>query len=305
MRSNNRNEAITHLAMPERRIPVLIESGPENAEGFVPSIVWSDKPITSVRRLEPPFVEGLKNPSKRKEIEKEHGAISATEWNRLRELVDLKDRLNAGDWSPVITLNTDALAPLRSLLGQLGPGSWFIEKDKSGTERRTFKSASGDVRANLSFKIEPEKHPSTAPVAGASVPKVSPISHRSVEMGFEVRPAAFALSKAFTEGLSKTRFVVWWHEAAKKFAPGLYCPDIVTALYALVMWSSGTAGGWAICQNPRCTTKDYLRSRVKQRYCTHECQVAAAMQRYRANLKRKAESKSKALTKNKKQAGRK
>ena len=87
MGSNNNHEAITHLAMPVRQIPVLIDSSPEKAEGFVPSIIWSDKPVTSVRRLLPSFVEGLESPRKRKEIEKEHGVIDSVEWNRLRELL--------------------------------------------------------------------------------------------------------------------------------------------------------------------------------------------------------------------------
>lgn len=235
MRSNNDNEAITHLAMPERQIPVLIDSSPENAEGFVPSSGTSDLSVTMVRRLLPSFVDGLRNPQRRKEIEREHGAIDAAEWNRLREMLALKDRLNADDW---------------------GPGLFLYGEEQ---ERRFV------VRGS-------------------------------------VKGAGFLLLKAFTAGLSKTRFVVWWHKAAKKFVPGLYCPDIVTALYALAVWSSGTAGGWAICQ--KCGN-DYPRRRAKQRYCSHKCQVAAAMQRYRANLERKAKAKSKTTTKGKKQAGRK
>ena len=123
----------------------------------------------------------------------------------------------------------------------------------------------------------------------------------SVEIRGVRKSAAFALSEAFTAGLSKTRFVVWWSDVGRKFVPGLYCPDIVTALYALAMWSSGTAGGWVICQ--RCT-KDYPRRRAKQLYCSHKCQVAAGMKRYRENLEKKAKSKSKATTKSKQSKGR-
>jgi hypothetical protein len=311
MRSNNHHEAITNLALPGREIPVLIDSGPEKAEGFVPSIGWSDKPVTSVRRLQPSFVEGLKKPGKRREIEKEHGTISAIEWNRLHELLDLKDRLNAGDWSPVVNLNTKELAPL---LDRLSPGGWIIEDDKPGTGKRTYRSASGDVRASFSFDIELEKCSSTAPVSGASVGKAAPpvlsdlgrsgkVEEWECEISAEVKTAVLALSEAFTAGLSKTRFVVWWSNVGKKFVPGLYCPDIVTALYALVMWSSGTAGGWAICQNPRCKKKDYFRSRVKQRYCSHKCQVAAAMQRLRDKRKLEAKPESKPPTASKKSKG--
>lgn len=315
MRSNHNNEAITHLAMPERQIPVLIDSSPEKTEGFVPSIVWSDKPVTSVRRLLPSFIDGLDSPRKRKEIEKEHGVIDRAEWDRLREMLALKDRLNAGDWSPVVTLDTKELAPLPALLDRLSPGGWIIEDDKSGTGKRTYRSASGDVRAIYSFEIELEKHSSTAQVAGASVSKAAPRIHPGIErsgnnekpilefkgkIGFEIRPAAFALSKAITEGLSKTRFVVWWHESAKKFVPGLYCPDILTALYSLAMWSSGTAGGWAICQ--RCG-ENYPRKRTKQFYCGSKCRVAAAMKRLRDKRKLETVPESKAPAGSKKRKG--
>lgn len=106
------------------------------------------------------------------------------------------------------------------------------------------------------------------------------------------KQSAFAVSEALTEGLSKTRFVVWWTDVERNLVPGLYCPDIVTALYASAIWSSGTSGGWAICQ--KCG-KDFARRRAQQFYCSHKCQVAAAMTRYRRNLKRVTEPKLKVL----------
>jgi len=305
MRSNNDHEAITHLAMPERQIPVLIDSTLEKSEGFVPSIAWSDKPVTNVRRLLPQFVQGLASPQRRLEIEKEHGTISTTEWDRLRELLGLRDRLNAGDWSPVITSNAEEiLKDFSSRLDRLSPGGWFVLAGESGTGKQTLRSASGDVQLTTSIEI--------APVGGIAdrkaAARIHPVPKRdgrtaqwSAKISGVYKTAPYALSEAFTAGLSKTRFVVWWSHVGNKLVPGLYCPDIVTALFALAMWGSGTAGGWAICQ--RCN-KDYPRSRAKQRYCSHRCQVAAAMKRYRKNLERKAKSKSK-TTKNKKRTGRK
>jgi hypothetical protein len=316
MRSNNHNEAITNLAVPERRIPVLIESSAERAEGFVPSIVWSGKPVTPIQRLQPSFIDGMGSPGKRREIEKEYGAISAVEWNRLRNLLDLKDRMNAGDRSPIVTSNAkEALAHWPALLDKLSPGGWSIEEDKAGV--RTYRSASGDVQARISFssaiEIEPWQASLKAPVVGTlkAAPRIYPASKRdrkildmTAEISAAYKPISFALSEAFTAGLSKTRFVVWWFIAAKKFVPGLYCPDIVTALYALAMWSSGTPGGWAICQNRKCG-KDYPRSRTKQRYCSHKCQVAAAMRRMRDKKKRAAAAEAKLAPKTKKRTGRK
>ena len=111
-----------------------------------------------------------------------------------------------------------------------------------------------------------------------------------------------ALSETFTRGMRKTRFVVWWSNAAKRLVPGLYCPDIVTALYALAMWSIGTAGGWAVCQ--KCGD-NYPRRRAKQLYCSHRCQVAAAMQRYRKNREGVAKSKPRTAAKGQVRARRK
>jgi len=310
MKSNNNNEAITHLAMPERQIPVLIDSTPKKSEGFMPAIAGSDKSVTRVRRLSPSFVQGLASSQRRREIEKEHGTISATEWNRLRELLSLRDRLNAGERSPVITSNAkEALEYLPAQLDRLSPRGWFKGKDESG--KLTLKSASGDRPGSISLEIEFGKPTFTSlverPPGRKAIPHVNPVLERhgrtvkwSATINAVCKTVPFALSETFTEGLSKTRFVVWWSEVGKKLVPGLYCPDIVTALYALAMWSSGTAGGWAICQ--KCN-KDYPRRRAKQLYCSHKCQVAAGMQRYRKNLEKAAKSKSR-ITKGKKRMGR-
>jgi hypothetical protein len=311
MRRNNRNEAITHLAMPERQIPVLIDSSTEKAEGFVPSATWSGKPLTSVRRLLPSFVDGLQSPRRRKEIEKEHGAIDAEEWNRLRELLTLTDRLNAGNWSPLISIyGKDALKPIAAQLDRTSPGGWSIEERKTDSGKLAFRLSSGDGQS-VDFGVENitlipieqmQTHKAETSHFDLTTTGDGKIAGGQMEIRGEVKEAAFAFSEAFTAGLSKTRFVVWWHDAAKRLVPGLYCPDIVTALYALAMWSSGTAGGWAICQ--KCGN-DYPRSRAKQRYCSHKCQVAAAMQRMRDKAKRTAQKETKPEPKTKKRTGRK
>jgi len=292
MRTHNHNGPITHLAMPERRIPVLIDCGSKEAEGFVPSIIWSDKPMTSVRRLLPSLVEGLSNRCKQVELEKEYGAIDKAECDRIRDMLALKDRLNAGDWSPVLTPKLDeALNPLAATLDRVSPGGWFMEED--GSENWTFRSVSGDVRASISFNIAFETPWTTATLTEKSGSKTAAridpgslptgnISEWSASVSGAIKSATFAFSEAFTAGLSKTRFVVWWHNAARKFVPGLYCPDFVTALYALAMWSTGTAGGWAVCQ--KCHS-DFARKRAKQLYCSPQCQAAAGMSRLRRKRK--------------------
>jgi hypothetical protein len=310
MRSNNNHETITHLAMPERRIPVLIDAGSGRAEGFMPSMAQSGESVTRVRRLLPSFVKGLDSPQRRTEIAKEHGPIDTAEWQRLRELLALIDRLNAGDWSPVTTSNAeDALERLPALFDQLSHGGWLIDEDEPGTGKLSFRSASGDSRLTVDTGKVTRTPLTNLPSAREAIKQAKPLVDRdgdSVRISIPIRgthkTAAFILSEAFTAGLNKTRFVIWWANLPKKLVPGLYCPDIVTALYASVLATLGTPGGLGVCQ--RCGD-DFIRSRAKQLYCDHKCQVAAAMKRMRNNRKLKTETKSKATTKSKKRAGRK
>ena len=306
MRSNNTHKAITHLAMPQRQIPVLIDSTLEESEGLAPSCA-SDNPVIIVRRLLPSFVKGLASPQRRREIEKEHGTISATKWKELRELLDLKDRLNASDQAPIITSNAhEELNGLVPVLDRLGPEGWSIEREQSGG----YKLVSGHKSVEIKFGKPRFQFPSVNWRAGreAASKEDSGLERDGIAPEWSgvitatSKTPAFALAEAFTAGLSNARFVVWWSDVGKKLVPGVYCPDIVTALYALAMWSGGTEGGWAICQ--RCH-KDYARSRAKQRYCSHKCRVAAGMKRYRERLKRAAKSQSKATAKSKKRKGRK
>ena len=241
MKSNNNNEVITHLAMPERQIPVLIDSDRSKAEGFVPSSLWSNASLTGVMRLQPKAViDALKNPEQRQRFQREHGTV----WNELLDLLALLERMNAGDYSPII------------------------------------KTSESDVAERIEGDV----------------------LHITVKSTITGKSLAFAISEAFTKGLSKVRFVVWWSVIAHKFIPGLYCRDTMTAIYASVLSAMGTPGGVGVCQ--KCKTP-FIRSRSKQLYCSHKCQVAAGMRRYRKNLERAAKSKSRTTTKSKKRAGRK
>lgn len=217
MRSNNHNEAITHMAMPEREIPVLIDSEPGKHEGFVPSIVWSDKPMTAVRRVPPQLVEK---------------ALADPQQRELNELLALLERVNAGDHSPIIESSNHQV-----------------------THQRIGKKATDHIEFT---------------VTGKSL--------------------RFAITEAFTKGLSKVKFVIWWSTVANKFVPGLYCPDLATAIYASYLSKIGTRGGIGICQRCRAS---FPRSRKNQRYCSHKCQVAAAMRRYRQEPKKGARPKPK------------
>lgn len=252
MGSNNGIGTIPHPAKQDRLIPVLIDSAPEKADGFVASKVWGDKPVTMVQRLLPSFLKNLKNPQRLKEIEQIHGKIGSAEWTRLRGMHSLIDRLNSGDWSPILSATSGQTEEL--LLIQAARVSPREERSGRATQPRLKRAEETDDYSVLS----------------------------GIEINGKIVSPILTLMEAFTAGLSRTRFVVWWSDDEGKLGPGLYCPDILTGLYALAMWSSGNVGGWTICQRCR---KGFTRRRAKQLYCSHRCQVAAAMQRHRHRLK--------------------
>jgi hypothetical protein len=303
--------------MPERKIPVLIDSSPEKAEGYVPLEASNGEPTTKVRRLNASNFKNLnKNSKLREEIEQEYGTIDTAEWMRLCKLMKLQDRLKRGDWSPEYSSDfMEKVGPFSRLVADIfGSKSATAYQDKSGLG---FQIASDDGKESLTLSVD------EVPNTGADEEsyglileetykgQFGPVTSRTpitqfrepVEFRFELRPnvktkliahlplnedlekAEFALSKAFTAGMSKVRYVVWWSELVKKLIPGLYCPDIMTALYALAMWSSGTDGGLAVCW--KCN-EPYSRRRDEQNYCTENCRAAAAMQRRRARLKSKS-----------------
>ena len=87
-----------------------------------------------------------------------------------------------------------------------------------------------------------------------------------------------AILEMLNEGLKRARPVVWWSYAKMKASLGLYCPDGHTALYALALEGMGSLGGLGVCQ--RCGNP-FHRSRRTQHYCSHRCQLAASMKRFR------------------------
>lgn len=95
---------------------------------------------------------------------------------------------------------------------------------------------------------------------------------------------AYALCRIMNRGIQRVRFIVWWVERERRLAPGLYCEDTSSALFALALVSLGGPGSLCVCL--RCGTPFFAR-RGKQVYCSYRCQTAAAMMRYRANKKQR------------------
>ncbi len=102
---------------------------------------------------------------------------------------------------------------------------------------------------------------------------------------------AYALCKIMNRGIQQSQFIVWWVERERRLAPGLYCEDVSSALFALALIGRGRPGSLCVCL--RCGAPFFAR-RGKQAYCSHRCQTAAAMMRYRANKKQREKVSAKA-----------
>jgi hypothetical protein len=94
--------------------------------------------------------------------------------------------------------------------------------------------------------------------------------------------------RTLSDGLRKpqgaVQFVLWWNDKADCLSAGLLCPDARTAAFALLLGATGQASGLGVCS--RCGNP-FPALRGGQRYCSSRCQTAAAMARYRANLKQR------------------
>jgi hypothetical protein len=217
---DNPNEAITNIAMPERRIPVLVRSASGKRDGLV-HVLFYPPPTHSidifgpadVRRIPQTALKMFVDPEQRKTFEKKYGPIHESWYKKLLYLLKLADVIGRREKG------------LRQCVAE-GLGTGYIRE-----------------RA--------------------------------------IRDPMRELGEQLNMGIYKALFVIWWAEHEKKFAPGLYCPDMPTALYALALSAIGEAGAVGVCRH---CGKPFIRSRGKQSYCNHKCQVAAGMVRYRKRL---------------------
>jgi hypothetical protein len=89
------------------------------------------------------------------------------------------------------------------------------------------------------------------------------------------------LSRQLNTQARRARFVLWWNESKRKFAPGLYCDNMATALATALFSRVVSPMSLAICQ--RCGNP-FIRSKRVQRFCSLRCGNAdrKARQRERA-----------------------
>ena len=147
------------------------------------------------------------------------------------------------------------------------------------------------TRVRLSFS-DPRSSPiEDEPFSLTWLPRYEPAetidqyaAYQLVEERSYIMTATYAIAAAFTEGTRRAQSVTWWFREGQALLPGYYCPDIVTALYELEKWNTGTPGKWAICL--KCGT-EFKRRNADHLYCKDKCEQAAANQRCRAKNKKK------------------
>lgn len=220
MRRVNSNEAITSMAMPEGRIPVIIPSSRRKQDGQVSFLPHK------VRRVPAIALKLFLDAKGRARFEKEYGMVSRADRVNLLFMLGMANAIANNSWKSVIK----------------------VIAERAGTDEDAWAHLYSSVRQN---------------------PLV-------------------ALNRAMNNGLRKIRFVVWWADREKRFAPGLYCKDPGSALYALAIAHLGDRGTLAICL--RCGTP-LITSRRRQKYCSYRCRAASGMSRYRARKARKGEDK--------------
>lgn len=77
------------------------------------------------------------------------------------------------------------------------------------------------------------------------------------------------LAEKMTEGATRVKFVLWYRRGRKKkFLPGLFCPDVLTALYAHALLRVVGGRGLAVCE---ICGKALIRSRGTRKTCSGKC----------------------------------
>jgi len=88
-----------------------------------------------------------------------------------------------------------------------------------------------------------------------------------------------------TKLLRDVRFVLWWVDREGKFAPGLYCETLETALAALMVSRIQSSQALAVCQRKGCENT-FIRMKRNQRFCSLRCGNAARKAKERSKKRR-------------------
>ncbi len=210
------------------------------------------------------------DPATRQRFEKEFGAVSDNDQEALLYLFSLATSLTAMKRPPRRLRAPVSLAALRGVLAQCLP---TINSSHGMPSPAAISTAFAKMVGTLK-----------AGIPGMEISQQSKAERlawckRMYEEGQQF------LCASMNRGLEQARFVIWWMELQGKLAPGLYCQDAASALFALASLRLGSPGGLGVCI--RCSSP-FLTRRGKQAYCSYRCQTQAAMARYRERKKRQA-----------------
>jgi len=96
MKTHNHNETITHLSMPERKIPVLLECSPKQRDGLT-ALADISPESRSVRRVSGDALGLFLNAQSKTGFEQHFGCVPALDRRHFIYLVGLADALNERD----------------------------------------------------------------------------------------------------------------------------------------------------------------------------------------------------------------
>jgi len=95
-----------------------------------------------------------------------------------------------------------------------------------------------------------------------------------------IADVGWMFSSVVSGELDSVRLVLWWF--GKQFRPALYCPDLKSALFTLILMRIVGGQGWGVC--PQCGDF-FVQKRADQTYCSVAHREAHRVARWRkANL---------------------
>jgi len=255
MRYRDRDDDVTTL-------PILVDAFPhESRDGRIIDLDGHD---VAVRILPLSAVEGIFNRQRRQEIDQEFNqafkAVSEQTLNELKALVFLIQATRTRSHKLLMEY-VKQKAPVEAVRAQENMSNLLARlgdrKTKPASESEKFKYLQDAVRS----LFRRTRHP------------LSELSH---QLNAQARRA---------------RFVLWWVEREGRFAPGLYCDNMASAVATALFSRIVSPQAVAICE--RCGNQ-FIRTKRAQRFCSLRC----------GNADRKARERERAIRRKSKQRAR-
>jgi hypothetical protein len=242
-------------------LPVLVNAFPyEKRDG---RIIGPGDDDIAVRILPLTAVEGIFDPKRGAEINREFNqafkTVSEEALNELKALVFL-----------ITAIQTRSRGQLREYVKRKAPME-AARAEKHMTEVLAQQSGGKPTLAGESEKVK--------------------YLENAVRSLFRrIRFPLSELSRQLNTQARHVQFVLWWVEKEERFAPGLYCDNMATALAAALFSRIESAKGMAVCQ--RCGNP-FTRTKRAQRFCSLRCGNADRKARERAKHRKSKQKRGK------------